>query len=86
MENNVQKCYDSVQDCINDGFEYLDGNECILECPSTKFKVNYIRGSNGKIINLGRCFVDQTVEIIIIIFIILLKKNVGTILVKVHII
>jgi len=60
LENNVQKCYDSVQDCINDGFEYLDGNECILECPSTKFKVNYIRGSNGKIINLGRCFVDQT--------------------------
>ena len=61
IENNVKKCYESQEECIKAGYEYLRENsaelkECIFESECTTFKVEPIRSSNGEITTLGKCF------------------------------
>ena len=55
---HVKNCYQSEEDCIKAGFEYIKGKQCIYEneCSSTDYKVKNIRDTNGKIISLGKCY------------------------------
>jgi len=61
IENNVKKCYESPEECIKVGYEYLKENngvinECILESECTNYKVKEVRNSNDEIVALGKCF------------------------------
>jgi len=53
---NMLKCYESEDECIKAGYNYLKGNECLLNCGSNDFKVMPVKDSNGIIISLGKCF------------------------------
>ena len=59
--NNIKKCYDSQEECIDAGYEYLKENndvinECIFEAECEGFKVEEVRNKNRKIVTLGKCF------------------------------
>ena len=56
LDNNVKQCYESEEDCIKAGFEYIKGKQCIYENECSEYKVQNIRDSNGKIISLGKCY------------------------------
>jgi len=58
IDNNVKKCYESAEECVQAGYEYFkdDGKECISESECTDFKIKIERNSNGQIVELGKCF------------------------------
>jgi hypothetical protein len=60
IENNVKKCYENIQECVQAGYSYLkeNTNECISESECTDFKVKEIQNANGEIVELGKCFSD----------------------------
>jgi len=56
IENNVHKCYENEDECINAGYNYLNEKECLVEC--SNFKVEPVKDSNGIITRLGKCFLN----------------------------
>ena len=58
IENNVQKCYETPEDCVQAGYEYFKDNEkeCISESECTDFKIKTERNSDGRIVEFGKCF------------------------------
>ena len=59
--NNIKICYNSQEECIRDGYFYMkNGNECVYNCETGKFKVDYKTNSENEVIELGKCFDDIT--------------------------
>ena len=58
IENNVQKCYETPEECVQAGYEYFKDNEkeCISESECTAFKIKTERNSDGRIVEFGKCF------------------------------
>ena len=58
IENNVQKCYETPEECVQAGYEYFKDNEkeCISESECIDFKIKTERNSDGRIVEFGKCF------------------------------
>ena len=55
----IKKCYDNENECISDGYLYINDGVCLKNCPDTYFKVKYSVDSQNRVISLGKCYEDK---------------------------
>ena len=57
--SNIKICYNNQEECIREGYRYIKENkECIYDCGSEEFKVDYKTNSENQVTELGKCFND----------------------------